>query len=153
MKKINRVREQGGAPSMETIGSLAVVMGFQPFIHHRCSSTYHYQILQDQGAWIMDQGRCDKYVTLFKMSLNCVRIVAEMCLKTATAGVSQGYRRVSQVSLKLSFLYTYVADRLELFQCSTKKCDNVARTAIPCDTFFQCAIPVRYPRYRSFEIN
>jgi len=54
------------------------------------------------------------------MSLNCVRIVAEMCLKTAIPKVSRGYRRVSQVSLKPLFLYTYVADRLELFQCSLK---------------------------------
>ena len=54
------------------------------------------------------------------MSLNCVRIVAEMCPKTAIPKVSRRYRRVSQVSLKLYFLYTYVADRLELFQCSLK---------------------------------
>ena len=57
---------------------------------------------------------------LFEMSLNCVRIVAEMCPKTAIPKVSRRYRRVSQVSLKLYFLYTYVADRLELFQCSLK---------------------------------
>ena len=143
---------------METIGSLAVVMGFQPFIHQRCSSTYHYSRGMEHGSRAMEHGSwimkgVVNMLQLFEMSLNCVRIVAELRQKVTTPWVSWGCRGVSWGSRKLYFLYTYVADRLELFQCSTKKCDNVARTAIPCDTFFQCAIPVRYPRYRSFEVN
>ena len=57
---------------------------------------------------------------LFEISLNCVRIVAELRQKVTTLWVSWGCRGVSWVSRKLYFLYTYVADRLELFQCSLK---------------------------------
>ena len=57
---------------------------------------------------------------LFEMSLNCVRIVAELRQKVTTPWVSWGCRGVSWGSRKLYFLYTYVADRLELFQCSLK---------------------------------
>ena len=54
------------------------------------------------------------------MSLNCVRIVAELRQKVTTLWVSWRCRGVSWGSRKLYFLYTYVADRLELFQCSLK---------------------------------
>mgnify|MGYP003629088768 FL=1 len=57
---------------------------------------------------------------LFEMSLNCVRIVAELRQKVTTLWVSWRCRGVSWGSRKLYFLYTYVADRLELFQCSLK---------------------------------
>ena len=57
---------------------------------------------------------------LFKMSLNCVRIVSKLRQKVTTLRVSWRCREVSWGSRKLYFLYTYVADRLELFQCSLK---------------------------------
>ena len=112
---------------METIGSLAVVTGFLPQFITRCSSTYQYSYITDQEAWNTDHGSrntghggCDIYVTLFEMSLNCVRIVAKLRQKVTTLWVSWGCREVSWVSRKLYFLYTYVAGRLELFQCSLK---------------------------------
>ena len=71
----------------------------------------------EHGSWPRE---CDIYVTLFEMSLNCVRIVAELRQKVTTPKVSRRCRGVSRGSRKLYFLYTYVADRLELFQCSLK---------------------------------
>ena len=58
----NQVKTRGGAPSRETIGSLAVVMGFLPQFITRCSSTYHYSRAMDHGPRLTEHGagKCSK---------------------------------------------------------------------------------------------
>ena len=79
---------------------------------------------------------------LFKMSLNCVRIVAELRQKVTTLWVSRRCRGVSRGSRKLYFLYTYVADRLELFQCSLKSATIWPESRHP-PTLFSNTRPLR----------
>ena len=76
------------------------------------------------------------------MSLNCVRIVAKLRQKVTTPGVSWGCRGVSWGSRKLYFLYTYVAGRLELFQCSLKSATIWPESRHPA-TLFSLSRPLR----------
>ena len=123
MKKINRVREQGEAPLNGDDRLFSCCDGLPTL--YSSPLQQHLSLPNITGSRAMDHGTRTMegviYMSqLFEISLNCVRIVAELRQKVTTLWVSWGCRGVSWGSRKLYFLYTYVADRLELFQCSLK---------------------------------
>ena len=135
---------------MGTIGPLAVVTGFSPNSSHVAAAPILIQASRirahgswntDQESWNTDHGPGGGVVNmsqLFEMWRNCGRIVARLRQKTPIPRVSAWYRRVSAVSAFCRFLYTYVAPRLELFQCK-------ASSATLCQQCRYPSIPCRYP--------
>ena len=68
----------------------------------------HESWLKERGSGTME---CDIYVTLFEMSLNCGRIVAEMCHHLGLADPSQTLR-IRRVKCRL-FAYIRMILTLE----------------------------------------
>ena len=152
----NQVRERGGAPSMETIGSYAVVMGFSPIsshvatapitFHHHSSSEHHGPRTMRGSSWNTDQG---------PISLKCVSIVARLRQNEAEArcreGVAmfilrhsrcrEGVAICPKVSRFSGYLCHYVAGRLESFYYR-------AHIALKCDILSTIATPSRHLEWR-----
>ena len=129
----NQVRERGGAPSRETIGSSAVRMGFLPLFITRPSSTYQFPRDTDHGPSNTDHG---------PIKTNCVLIVARLRQNLAVAMVSRcsfyailGVAMVSRFALKCR-------DRLESFYYRP----NIARNCDILSTIATPATPSRHHR-------
>ena len=134
---------------MGTIGPLAVVMGFSPFsshvatapitFHHHSSSEHHGPRTKSQGSWNTDHGPSN--ADRGPLSLKCVSIVAELRQNLGVAryrgcsfNAKKVSRWVSRFASKCRGFCQSVAGRLELFQYSPLKCDNMSTIATPRDS-------------------
>jgi len=125
------------------------VMGFSPFsshvatapitFHHHSSSEHHGPRTKSQGSWNTDHGPSN--ADRGPLSLKCVSIVAELRQNLGVAryrgcsfNAKKVSRWVSRFASKCRGFCQSVAGRLELFQYSPLKCDNMSTIATPRDS-------------------